>query len=400
MGADFIGSNRYIKFSCFFILFFIQSIFIWFLANSIFVNIGLVLCSIVIAFYIYIHQKNFLKSINTAFSILLIFNATVTIIAGLISFIFPSIFELYNPIFNVVMQILIISIAVTIRKKKEYFLISSDIKSILIFYLILKAILVFMLSFGLPIIMIHFNEIYMYFMFAVALFLVVSIFLVKHLLTLENENKRMEIELTERYVEAKNFNKRYYEIVEFKHYVVALYKSAVSHIDAEDMHGWKKYFTKYIEPIHERLDKEVGEYKQIEHIRIELIKSRIIQLINTVSRLPNVSLYININNEINHIVMGDIDLFTILNIYIDNAVEETEKQENGEIIIDMTQTHLGFSFKIRNSLVDNKSMPKPHNTHKGFNIIMDIIKKYGDKALISLRRENGMFLQALRVQNN
>ena len=229
--------------------------------------------------------------------------------------------------------------------------------------------------------------------------MIVSIFFVKYILTRERELKKTEIALAERYVEAKNLNKRYDEIVKFKHYMIALYKSGVSYIDAEDMRGWKEYFTKNITPIHDQLDKEVGNYQQIEYIQIDLIKARIVELINTVSQLPNVNLYLHINNVINHVAMKDIDLFAILNIYIDNAVEEVMKQEKGEIIVDIKQAHNVFAFSIENTLVDKKSTPKPQNTHQGFKIVDEILNKYPN-SFVNMSNKGGVFLQVLEVCND
>jgi two-component system sensor histidine kinase AgrC len=149
----------------------------------------------------------------------------------------------------------------------------------------------------------------------------------KLILELETENRKSAIALAERYVEAENVTKRYDEIVKFKHYCTKLYRSIVGYIDGNDMRGLKKFYIKNIAPINDQLNKEIGEYQQINHIKIDVIKARMIELINSVSQLPNVNLYIQVNNIIDHVAMKDMDLFAALNIYIDNAVEETMTQE-------------------------------------------------------------------------
>ena len=399
MGIDFIRPNRYIRLSCLFILFCIQALFIGFFPTSILVNMGMVLCCIIISFYINAHQKNYLKSINTAVTILLICTVAIVIFSSFTAFVFPALFEMDNPIHSLFMQISIIGFAFLVKRYKGSILISTNDKKLLQFYLIFKILLLFIWSLGAYLIYVLFINIYALVLFTVMILMIVGTFFVKHLLSLENEYKKTEYELAERYVEAKNVNKRYDEIIKYKHYMIALYKSAVSYIDADDMQGWREYFTKNITPIHDQLDKEVGNYHQIEYIKIDLIKARIVELINTVSQLPNVNLYLHINNVINHVAMKDIDLFAILNIYIDNAVEEVMKQEKGEITVNIRQAHNVFAFSIENTLVDKKSTPKPHNTHQGFKIVDEILNKY-PHSFVNMSNKGGVFLQVLEVCND
>ena len=161
----------------------------------------------------------------------------------------------------------------------------------------------------------------------------------------------------------------------------------------------KKYFNEHIMPINEELSKELDNYQQIEHIRVPLIKARIIELINSVSLLPNVELEIGVENIIDDISAKEIDLFTIINIFINNAVEEVSSHEKANIKVYLDKTTDVFVFEINNSLKDGKSTPKPQNTHKGFEIISKILVTYSPRASFFSYNELNAYIQYLEVKN-
>lgn len=397
MGIDYIKPAHSFRVGCFFIMFCIQAVFIGFWWELPIVSAGIVFCSIVLSFFIYINQKNYLKSINVALSILIAYSISLFILAGLLFFVGNMLFSPENVVFNGFMQISIVVVALFIRTYREYFFVESDDKKLLQFYLIFKVLVVLILSVSLTLMSMYFSVILVFVaVFIASMFLVVSMFFVKHIVTMENDNKKSEIAFAERLAEAKILNERYDEIIGFKHYMVSLYSSTVSYIDREDIHGLKDYYKENIAPIHDRLNKEVGEYAQLGNIQHELIKARIIDLINTVSQLPNVTMKLCIDDVVDNVGMKSLDLFTVLNIYIDNAIEETVRQDNGEIIIDMKQSYRGFTFTIKNTLVGGRSTPKPHNTHKGFEIITGIIETHTNLT-IRVGVENGVFSQELQV---
>ena len=170
------------------------------------------------------------------------------------------------------------------------------------------------------------------------------------------------------------------------------------HIESDDMKGLKEYYNENIGPINEELNKELGKYEQIKHIHIPMLKARIIDLINTVSLLPNVNFYLHLDSVIDYVAMKEIDLFAVINIFIDNAIEETKTQEKGKITIEMTQTNDRFIFQIKNTLNGYESTHKPNNTHRGNEIARDIMCKYPNMAS-STRVEYGSYIKILKIMN-
>jgi len=221
--------------------------------------------------------------------------------------------------------------------------------------------------------------------------------LLERIYDLEDKNKKTAVELTRKSVEAENINKRYEEIIKFKHYYTSIYRSLVGFIAENDFEGLKNFYVTNISPINSQLNKEVGEHKQIHHIHIPLIKARMIELINTVSQLPNINLYIHVENIIENIAMKEMDLLNIISIYIDNAVEETSAQEDGKITIQMDKTHDQFTFIIKNTLIGCKSTPKPNNTGRGIDLIDEIKENYN--TYTETKITYGMYQQRLEVFN-
>ena len=97
--------------------------------------------------------------------------------------------------------------------------------------------------------------------------------------------------------------------------------------------------------------------------------------------------------------MKEIDIFTILNIFIDNAIEEVVHHDRGFIEIYMTKTHKKTIFRIENSIEGGKSAPKPMNTHKGLEIVKKIVSAYPNVD-IQTSVKLDVFKQLLEVKND
>ena len=404
IAEKFMNHNRLVKYVCFFGLFVVEALVMLFLPN--YGEIGILICFVIITFSINVNINNYLKSVDIALSILLFFTVIVLMLAGVLLSAFSGTFSTDNYTYNIIMQISILAFAIILRKYKDFsFNLPIDTK-LLWFSLTFKAILLLIMNLAIPVIFA--NLAYLsYSLFYIVQFLFTVIIIVgffytkyvsKRTCELEAESKKMAVELTSQLVESENINKRYEEINRFKHYCISVYKSIVLYITTDDMQGLKKYYTEHIAPMNEQLNKELDEYEQIKHIHLNLIKARFIELINTVSQLPNVNLYIHVDNVIDFVAVKEIDLFTVLNIFIDNAVEETRTQNKGEITIEITQTHDRFIFEIRNSLNGYESTPKPHNTHKGNEIVIGICEQYPNMD-VSTDIEYGMYMRSVAILN-
>ena len=352
------------------------------------------------------NTKNYIKGISIALSITIAFSVAVFTLTPMARFLISWLIAIEGHIFELYMISGILVSALIFRVFKSYFFVSSDDVTLLKRYILLQILILLMLNFGfIPLRLAIYPElelfIYIRFMFVLILlmFLVFIRYIVERIYVLERTNKIHAVELTKGLVEAENVNKRYDEIIKLKHYYTSLYRSIVEFIANKDLDGLENYYKENIAPINDQLNKEMGEYEQTKFIQIPLLKSRIVELINTISQLPNVKLYIHVENVISKVAMKDMDLLKVLNIYIENALEEVSSQEEGIITIQMTKNHDRFIFWIKNSLNGKDSTPKAENTGKGLGLIADFCKEY-DNFMTLTDVQYGKYIQTLEVYDD
>ena len=328
---------------------------------------------IIITCFIYTQQKNLLKSINLTLSIFLAFTALMYAFE-IGTFVFLHGFILTS---NIFMLMNVIYCTILLSAKKDYFFGHkiNDV-NLLQFYCAFKVLLFILFDFGTPKIYGLANPITLsrlIALFAVVIGFYYTKYISERIMELERENKTA----SNLQIKSEIVDKAYTEVIVFKHNYRGLVRSLAGYISENDMEGLRSYYTKHIAPISEELNTKTGDYEQqLSLIEIELIKARIIELINTLSQFPNIKFYLVIDSKIDNIAMDEIDFFKILNIYIDNAVEETQTQKEGRIIISFLQEYDKFSFMIENSIKNFKSTPKPDNTHMGLKIVDEIISRY------------------------
>ena len=407
MTEKFMAPGRWMKLVC--ILCLTAVISICLLIFQFLYSFDLIVQFFVISFFINYNIKNYRKSANIALAILIAYTSVVIILSSIVFFILPDTLPREGNAFHSFMMVGVLSSSLIFRKYNNIINTKSSDSKILLFYLSFKIIVLIVLNFAIPLYFVANAELSMEVLFtaqfAFAIVVAITFILLTKLLEyndkLESENREAAIDLvlTRQTVEAENVNKRYNEIVKFKHFTTSVYRSIVGYLTEKDYEGLHKYYDEYIAPINSQLNKELGEYKQINHIHIPIIKARIIELINIVSQLPNINLYVHVDNIIADVAMKEMDLYKIINIYIDNAVEEVTMQDREEkkITIQMDKTHDRFLFVIKNTLVGCESTPKPNNTGRGIELALEVIEKYD--AFIGTNIEQGMYIQRLEVYN-
>ena len=399
--VNYIHKSLVSRISYFFILFTIHiSIRLHSDISPVISELGLLLGCIICSFYINAKLKNYLKSFSTALSI----HVALSILFHLYFDFGLKLMPGDLRIFEIMMYIWFFITALFLRKYRNYYFTLTDDMKIVKYNLSFKVLIYIALCWIFPLMRnIGTNADDIAFGFTTLLVISILIgflfskYITNHFNELEGEKRKAAIELARREVESENINKRYDEIISFKHYTTSLYRSVIEFIAANDMQGLKEYYKNNIAPVNEKLNKEIGEFEQIGYIEVPLVKSRIIELISTVSQLHNVDLIIQIGNRIDEVSMKERDLFTTLNIYIDNAVEEVKEQEKGQITVLMTQTYNKFIFEIKNSLNGYESTPKPMNTHKGLTIVSKIHENYPNVSTFT-NVEYGVYSQRLEVE--
>ena len=363
---------------------------------------------IVLVLFINVNARNYLKSSDISLTIVIVFTMFIHIVTGAVYILMPWYLSSDVSAYNITMLASLIVFAIAVRKNIDKFLNTAlyDIKLGKV-NLATKIMIVFIASFLVPVLFSNAVETdtveYYYGMMLIfALMIIMGSYYRRYLcertIRLVDERRKVAVELMRREVEAENVNKRYDEIINFKHYTSSLYRSMIEFILADDMPGLEKYYSDNIAPINEMLNKEIGEYKQVRYIHSTLIRSRIIELINDVSKLHNINLYIWIENIISEVSMEDMDLFLILNIYINNAFEEVKDQEKGEITIWMTQTYDRFIFEIKNTFVDCECGLSPRGANNSIEIISKIRESYPNVSMVT-NVKYGMYSQKLEVEH-
>jgi|GEM_PF-1967734 len=400
IGAKFMNPGYLLKWGYFLILFGVQFLFILFLrtANGI-GDLAPLICCVALSFLINIKEKNYIKSFNIAFTILIALLIVVYVLGTFIAAVFPSFYSFEGFEYNAVIAICVFASAFILSKYKDFFFNQVNDKKILMFNLLFKIFTFIFVGIGFSILSTIIRETVYLMTFGAVLILAIAFFISKFnsklISKLESEKQIALIRNTE----AENINKKYDDIIRLKHYYTNLFRSSIGFIEADDMTGMKEYFKEHIAPINEDLNKELSDYKQIELMEIKLIKSRLLELVNTVSLIPNAKLIININDIINNVAMKDIDLFAILNIYIENAVDEIREQEKGEIKIEITKTHESVIFVICNSLVGYDSSPKSKSLRKGRKITREIFIGYPNTRVLTSVKF-GSYEQLVEVFND
>ena len=400
VGAKFMNPGFLMKWGYFLALFGIQLATILFFgpANGI-IEIAPLICCVALSFLINMKQKNYIKSFNIAFSILFALMIIVYVIGTFIAVAFPNFHSLDGFGFNAVVAIGVFASAFALGKYKNFFFSQIADKKILVFHLLLKLFTFIFMGIVLSILAENISNAIYPLMLAVAGILVVIFFISKYnsklLLKLENE-KNMTIA---RNIEAETITKKHNDIVRLKHYYTGLFRSSLIYIEADDMVGMKNYYNERIAPINENLNKELSDYKQIELMKVNVIKARLFELVNTVSLIPNAKLTIHINGVVDYIAMKDIDLFAIINIYFENAVEEIREQEKGEIKVEITKTDKSVKFIISNSLVGKSSSLKPEGFRRGRQIAREIFEGYPNTQ-VRLQADYGIYEQVVEVFND
>lgn len=161
------------------------------------------------------------------------------------------------------------------------------------------------------------------------------------------------------------------KIRELKHYFLRLYRFYIEMAEHQEQHEIKKYF----EMIYEDIYGENKNLKCIQFINNDMIQHLFLQLYHDVSQLPHVKLTMEVSGCIVISDIKEMDLFQILSIFLDNALEAVKEQTNGFIEVMIIGEADCSVFKISNSYdknADKKSFGM------GLRLLEKIISRYSN----------------------
>lgn len=186
------------------------------------------------------------------------------------------------------------------------------------------------------------------------------------------ERKCYDYELKNQFYEIEK--NRFDEIIRLKHYFIRLLRYYNKYLETNDIESFKSAIEKNILPVEKSLSEEKTK-DMLRFISSPLLKDLLLQFISDTEQY-HIDFKLELDQPILNIGMEELDLFKILSIYIENAVEEVSSQKKGFIHILITKVQDKLIFKISNS-ISNKRIQK-QSFGKGLHIVKEIIGKYSN----------------------
>lgn len=326
--------------------------------------------------YMNITVKNFKRSILNTLTGLLVFNINILFFWSLLYLIGQN--KVLLPtglIYNLIFSCITIATSLVIRLIKKGKIIRFNLrssKSILATDLC-EFILFIFITLIFPVLPVS-NDSFSYSLMVIffVIIIVILYFTVSYIERLEL--KEFGLRLQKEFLEKEM--KKYDEIIELKHYYLRLFKYCISYIEKGDKNGFNDSFEKYIKPLGYGIDEEENNKYSLSLIGSKLIQNLFFQVIYEMTTYPRIEFKV----EIDYLILGskidEKDLFKILSIYFDNALEAVKKQETGFLYISIVNEENSCLLKIHNSACENKSAKDSFGV--GLEIAKSIVAKYED----------------------
>ncbi|WP_164506065.1 GHKL domain-containing protein [Companilactobacillus insicii] len=150
----------------------------------------------------------------------------------------------------------------------------------------------------------------------------------------------------------------------------------------------------------------LNQYKDLRNVENSYLKSLLISKFHTIS-LNETKCTFECRNKINNSSINIFDLIRLLGISIDNAIESTKGQSNGEINISIVKENNQLLFLINNTSSSTESVHKlvseGYSTKKGhsglgLSNIQEIKKKYPDNIISKYEKSDKWFKLELIIK--
>lgn len=357
-------------------------------------------CLIITIIFVNKEIMNFRKSLFIVISALSIIQAIVSLY-GSVLFLITSVFPIPNLLYNLTLSVFLLITSYMIVKfvNKKYLIINSETTKIINLGIVVK---ITFLAFQniiipyLPIVKDKVSYAIISFTFVVFYILQSYLFYMIRFLEIKESNFKLKITIFEKKIELSN--QKYNEIILLKHYYTKLFNCCIGYINNNDFDGFKEYFNKYITPINQKLLSEEIKFKKINSIDNDLIKLLLFEASNRSLNNENIKFDIDIMDSIIKINLNELELFKMISIFIDNAFEEVERQEDGYIKIIIFYNDLDFNFIIKNSL-EEKSKDKVLNSHRGLEIAKKIASE-NNNIFLSTKKGINYYVQYLTIRGD
>ncbi|MGL6200520.1 MAG: GHKL domain-containing protein [Lachnospiraceae bacterium] len=188
------------------------------------------------------------------------------------------------------------------------------------------------------------------------------------------------------------------------------YKNLISglYIQAEEgnTEEIKHYISDKLLKIDSDVQQEIKQMNYLSQIHSIELKSLLLTKLSKI-KIAKISFTLEVMNPVTQLHMDLIDFIRCTGILLDNAIEETQKQAHGQIIMVLLQESDHLTMLVKNSLQDTVDLQKLNQygystkgNNRGFGLhsYLQILNKYPYITHIT-KAEDGFFSQALYVSN-
>nr|WP_328806019.1 GHKL domain-containing protein [Staphylococcus durrellii] len=199
------------------------------------------------------------------------------------------------------------------------------------------------------------------------------------------------------------------EMRKFRHDYVNILSTMSDYIRENDIDGLRNYFTAEILPMQDSMQMNAVKINGIENLKIREIKGLVTTKILQAQEM-NISISIEVNEQITKIDMPTIDLSRIIGIIIDNAIEASENIEEDPLIriAFLKNSDISVTFIVMNKCEDD--IPRVHtlfqenfttkkgNSGLGLSTLKEITESKSN-VLLDTTIENNYFVQKVEILN-
>ncbi|MDU9419174.1 GHKL domain-containing protein [Staphylococcus lloydii] len=199
------------------------------------------------------------------------------------------------------------------------------------------------------------------------------------------------------------------EMRKFRHDYVNILSTMSDYIRENDMEGLRNYFTNEILPMQDSMQMNAVKINGIENLKLREIKGLVTTKILQAQEM-NISISVEVNEQITKIDMPTIDLSRIIGIIIDNAIEASENIDEDPLIriAFLKNSDVSVTFIVMNKCEDD--IPRVHtlfqenfttkkgNSGLGLSTLKEITESKSN-VLLDTTIENNYFVQKVEILN-
>lgn len=242
-------------------------------------------------------------------------------------------------------------------------------------------------------------------------FICMQIFYLRLMISTINLKKHLEFKQLEKeniMLYNKDFQKNLQEIREMKHDIKNIFLTMGGYISRSDDTELKNYYKEKIAPYASNQIKMNDIYIKLQNLNNESLKSFFYYKI---MQCRNKKIDVNLETSADHTVIANIidcsDLTRMIGIFVDNAIEETCKIENGLISIIIKEKNYQLNVIIKNSVRESVkkngiyigTTSKGLGRGNGLKIVQKLVKKHDDIVWNSYF-QNDEYIQSILILNN